>query len=530
VLPSAAAAAASGLLLALAAAGADVPPVRGVARSAALGAGSWSVPETLASGCMVAGEPQVAFPSAGPQLPTGPGAIVWSSEPSRCVASSAARSRRSSRLTLAAVGPSERPAITATRPLSGVLKGQLAAVGGSFGRITIAAVAHNPSAPADVTVLQGRATRRLGSPAFAFAEAGSLVALAHGYLGEVAIATLRGTTIAVRVERHYLHGFGPTRLVRLPRGHVTSLVVTMDFRSDVLLAWQQDAAVYAEVLRASGRSDPVQRVGPSGPHPQLQALVSDNDHGVLAWSSPGIANRTSTYVDLSAAGVRFGAPRLLASFSDPAEVGRSPGSLALVRLSSENAILLWTDLQHGHYVVRGSPTGFAASRPAAALSDPRAQAVLAALAPGPEREAIALWTSPAGGHSDPRAARTQLWAARLFVVPHDRIAERNPEMVAAPGVLAAVSVAVDPRDDRALAAWLGPRAGGRIEYAVSRAATSAPAAAPRVGRPSAGGRSAGGTPWLPITLAAAGAAGALLMMRGALVRRHRHPGEHSGPR
>ena len=526
---SAAAAAVSGLLLSLVLARAEAPAANApLAPAAALGTGSWSAPATLAAGCSVGGAPQVAFPSESPQLPTGPGAIVWSSEPRRCHGGSAAPPRGPSSLLLAALGPSERPTLTTARPLAGAFAGQLAAVGGSFGRVTIAAASRDPG-PA-VTVLQGRSTRPLGSPALIVR--GSLIALAHGYLGEAALATVHDATIAVRVERHYLRGFGPARLVHLPPGRVTALAVTLDFRSDVLLAWQQNGAVYADMLRASGRIDPVQQAGPSAPHPQLQALVSDNDHGVLAWSSPADpsrpGSRTRTYIDLSAAGVRFGTPRLLASFPDPADAGRSPGSLALVRLSSENAIVAWTDARNGHYVVRGSPTVFAPTRPALAISDPRGQAVLAGLAAGPQREAVALWTSPPNGERDPRAARTRLWAARTFVVPHDRLAERRPQIVATPGALASVSIAVDPADDRPLVAWLARKAGGSLQYVVGNPSAGA-AAALRSGPPLVSGRHAGaGGPWLALTLAAAAAAGVILLVRVGIARRHRQPGSRRG--
>jgi hypothetical protein len=493
-------------------------------RAAALGSESWSLPGTLAAGCAVAGAPQLVFPSAGPQLPTGTGAIVWRSDPGRCDGISAVAPRSAPSLVLAAVGAAEQPTITSTIALPGASGGQLAAVGASFGRVALAVT--SPGPPATVNVLQGRATGPSGLPAFS--QPGSLVALAHGYLGDVAVASLSGATIAVRVERHYHHAFGAARLVHLPRGPVTALAATMDYRSDVLLAWQQHSSIYAEMLRASGRTDPLQKVGPSGPDPQLQALVSDNDHGDLAWSSSEAAGATRTYLDRSASGVRFGAPRLLASFSDPGEVTRSPGSLALVRLSTENALLAWTELRQGRYVVRGSATALAAREPGATLSDPQAQAVLAGLAPGPHGEAIALWSSHAGSQSDPRATRTQLWAVRVSVAAHDRLLEQAPEMIAAPGALSGVSVAVDPANDRALAAWLGPQGGGSIEYAVSGGAKSVVAAAPRPGRPSAGAPSAGdGIPWLAIALAAAGAAGAIGLTRGALARRQRRP---RGPR
>src|SRR6202043_3619392 len=138
---------------------------------------------------------------------------------------------------------------------------------------------------------------------------------------------------------------------------------------------QQNGAIYAHMLRASGRPERTQRVGVSAPDPQLRALVSDNDHGMIAWSTDDVANgaqsRTRDYVALSDAGVRFTRPRLLASFVDPARVGLRPGSLALVRLSTENVLLAWTDAEHGHYVVRAAPAVFAAARGGALVSGPR---------------------------------------------------------------------------------------------------------------------------------------------------------------
>ncbi len=505
-------------------------------RDAALGASAWSPARTIASGCALAGGPQVAFPSEAPALATGPGAIAWVSEPSRC-AGSTRPPTPSSQLTMAAIGPSEQPAISTAALLTGAFAGELGAVGGSFGRVAIAAglAGVGAGARSRVAVLEGRATGRLASAAVI--DHATLLAICRGYLGDVALAAVRGAAIVVRVGRYYLRGFGAPRVVPISRGAVTALAATMDYRSDVLLAWEQDGAIYSDMLRASGHTDPVQRVGPSAPDPQLQALVSDNDHGVLAWSSPGSASLsarpTRIYVDLSAVGVRFGQPHLLASFTDPAGVGRTPGSLELVRLSTENAVLAWTDAEHGHYVVRSSPTAFAVRRPGTRVSEGAGQAVLAGLAPGPAGEAIAVWTSAPGAGSNQRATRTELWAARTLIMPHDRLAVRPPEMIAAPGAPAAVSIAVNPADDRALIAWLVPRAGGSIEYSISAGAaaksvapiSSAARAAHRgPGAPSASGE----TPWLGIALAALAGAVAAALARLAIVRRRHRSGRGRG--
>jgi hypothetical protein len=326
----------------------------------------------------------------------------------------------------------------------------------------------------------------------------------------------------VRTQRYFSSAFAPARLIPLPPGRVTALVATMDYRSDVLLAWQQNGAIYSRMLHATGRLDPAQRIGPSQPYPQLQALVSDDDRGTAAWSTTAIDGSvpvTRIYVDHSAKGVRFPAPELVASFADPRELGRSPGSLQLVRLSSENVLLAWTAAEHGHYVVRAAPAVRAASGPTIRLSDPGGQAVLAGLAPGPAREAVALWkaaASPSEIAANPD--HTELWAARTFIRLHDRVAADEPEMILPAGAEVAPAVAVDPAGDRAVVAWLTPEAPSRVEYTMSLGAVGdgAPATA-----------SPGWARWLSVTLAAAAVLAAIAFLRLAPRRRKRMRRESS---
>jgi len=482
--------------------------------------GAWSAPAVLAE-CGLAGGPRVAFPSEGPATPTGPAAIVWASDPSPCGPS--APTSAPSGLSVAAVGPTDRPTLMSTRSLEGAFPITLTAVGASFGRVALTAASATPQAgDGAVALLQGRANARAGWPRTTLR---SVVppALARGYLGDVAVATLApGPEIEVRVQRYYEHAFGRARSIPIQNGPVTALTATMDYRSDVLLAWQQNDAIYARMLRASGRGDPIQRVGPSDPNPQLQALVSDNDHGMIAWSSTQSPKRstagTRVYLSLSAAGVRFRAPQLLAAFADPLKAGRSPGSLALERLSTENVILAWTVAEHGHYLIRAAPAVFAASRPTTLLSDPRSQAILAALAPGPAGEAIALWSSAPHQDGGQGAQRTELWATRTYIRPHARVVLAAPEMIAPAGRNVTPTVAVDPASDRAVAAWTTLGTTQRIEYALGAGAPGyrprpLPAAAPP----------ASGTHWLRITLLAAALVGIGLLAL-ASVRRRRPAG------
>lgn len=481
---------------------------------------AWSAPGEL-GGCALAPGPRVAFPSEGPSSPTGPGAIVWVSPPS-CDRALAASPLASARLSVAALGAPGLASAISTRSLGAPAEVGLATVGGSLGRVVVSAGLLGAGAGASVrgAVLQGRAPGPLGSPTLLAAH-DVPPALTRAYLGDVAIATVApGPAIAVRVERYFRSSFERARLIQIPAGRVTALTATMDYRSDVLVAWEQNGSIYAHMLRASRRPEPTQRLGASAPNPQLRALVSDNNHGMVTWSSTNAPQRsaasTRIYVDLSAVGVRFATPRLLAAFADPARVGLRSGSLALVRLSTENVLLAWTDAEHGHYVVRAAPAVFAASRPSALVSDPQGQAVLADLAPGPAGEAVVLWSAgPPGSALDP--SQTELWAARAVIEPHDRPAVSGRERIAPAGPNVDGSVAVDPANDRAVAAWLTQGSNPSVRYARS---VGAAGYRPRsvVGPVVPQG---GGTHWLRITIAAAGAALALALLALVMWRRRR---------
>jgi hypothetical protein len=528
-LPTAAAvaiAALGGLYAATPSAAANSPSRRALgSQGSSVGRSSrtWSAPDVLAE-CRLASGPRVSFPSEGPATPTGAGAIVWASAPTPCGSSSPVAAPWG--LSVAAVGSTDRATLVSTQPLEGASPFALTAVGASFGRVAVAAAnaTHEPAGRV-IALLQGRTT---AWPGWSRLTVRSDIppALAHGYLGDVAIAAVAPEReIDVRVQLHDQHDFGRARSTPIQSGPVTALTATMDYRSDVLLAWQQNGAIYARMLRASGRSDPTQRVGPSDPNPQIQAAVSDNDHGMIAWSSTAIPKRstatTRVYLSLSAAGVRFTAPQLLAAFPDPQQVGRSPGSLALERLSTENVMLAWTVVEHGHYLIRAAPAVFAASRPTTRLSDPHSQSILADLAPGPAGEAIALWGSaPRLGGGGLDARRTGLWATRTHIGPHRRVVFAGPEMIAPAGPNVTPTVAVDPANDRAVAAWMTLGATERIEYAVGAGAAGYRPRPPLA----AAAPPAAGTHWLRIALAAAALVGvSLLVLAGRRRRRVARP-------
>lgn len=457
----------------------------------------WSAPVRLAA-CGVLAGPQAAFPSSGPTFPTGRGVLAWAQD---CAGGSGGPS-----LALAEVRRSGQVGAPSSRPLPAAPVDDLAAAGASEGRVAVALAGRDGEA----FVVEDRG----GSPAqrpLRLGRAGGL-ALTHAYLGDAAIATVRDDSIAVRVQRFFRSSFGRARRIPRPPGRVTALVATMDYRSDVLVAWQQDGEIYAHMLRASGRPDPTQRVGPSDPDPQLQALVSDNDHGMVAWSTQS-RGRTRTYISLSEAEVRFSSPRRLASFEDPAGAGRSEGSLQLIRLAGENVLMAWTERDGDHYVVREAPAVFAGVRPSATLSDPAGQAVLDALAPGPENEAVALWQGTSGADAIPTAPRGRLWARRTYVRAGDRVGQGTAEAVADAQPPVTPSLAIDPGTDRALAVW---RTGaGTIEYATGPTdAAYRPHPSPGAATPPRAG-----VHWLRLTLGALGLAG--LVLAASLTARRR---------
>jgi peptidoglycan-N-acetylglucosamine deacetylase len=477
----------------------EAPRTRAQSDAQAQGARS---PRVLGE-CALAAPPQIAFPGDSPTHATGPGAIAWLTQPTLCQPATGGRStddRATQRplLTVAWLGSGGRITAIHSQPIASDAGATptLSAQGASFGRVAVALADGERTR----LVLQGRRVHPL-TPALTFTQGAGPLGLTRAYLDDVAVASVQrsqaaggaqlanggrlansarsansaqsanGTqSIAVSIERHYSNSFAAPLHVPIAAGRVTALAVTMDYRSDTLLAWQQDGAIYAHLLRASGQPEPTQRLGSSTPNPQLQALVSDNDRAIVVWSSTAPRSgsqppRTTVYLARSATHVRFHAPRIIAAFADPAEVGHRSGSLALVRLADESVMLAWTTRLHGHYTVLAAPAVFNTALPARPLTPPTAQAVLSALAPGAGSQAVALWQGAAGS-----ASPGQLWAARLYLTSQGRIGATASTAITPAGSAAVVdpTVAVDPASDRALVAWLQPGPhGGEAVYAAA---------------------------------------------------------------
>ncbi len=383
----------------------------------------WSAPASP-PGCAAAlatPEPLVVFPSAGPLVRSGPGALLWTA-PRGC-----------STRDVGVGGAAETlDATLGADDLPGPGRALVPAAGG-LATVTAAA----GTAAGDVLTVGA-----------------SGAAAVSGYLGDAVLASpvrspRGGWELAVRAQRHYSSVLGRPRLVPAGAGPVTAVAAALDYRAETLLVWAARGSVYACELPAAGPAGPVRRLGPAGADPELGALLSDDGHAIVVWRSfaaaptegfgsssaarvggasastvgGGGASRVggagaSTTIELSlfqtgpGTTLEPGSLRQVERFSDPPGFPLSPGSLRLIRLSSEAVMLAWTGLFDGHYVVRASPVSLRRGAWAPVTISPATaargdDAVLADLVPGPAAEALALWstwTPPAVRCSQPTAS------------------------------------------------------------------------------------------------------------------------------
>ncbi len=466
----------------------------------------------MLSACPAAPATEVVFPSDGPSQATGAGAIVWS-DSSRCPGGEGARVAPLGSGDLP--GPAVIPRAAAGTPL--VLRGALLASGAPHGQILIAG--SSPQAPNAQLLIQGTAA----GPFAALRTCGGAttpVALVTGYLGDVALiappaagsagptatvgsakaagrcvapgrpswaaghaatgaerststagrfataippapdpASPNTQTLSVHVERFFAHGFVRNLTAATAgTGRIQALTLAMDYRSEVLAVWAQDGAIYARVVPNRGAARPLQRLALVGLHPRLAAVISDDEHAIVAWSEQ-LGDETAVYVDRSAIGVRFGAPQLLERFRDPDGLLPPAASPRLVRLSSESVMLAWAGSAGGHWVVRTAPVTLSGVGAVSTIAASGADALLADLAPGPQADAIVLWTEPSPTAAGPPDMQRQaLFAAHGFNAYRGRTSFGEPEEVAPPAPVADATVALDPSSGRAVAVWQGEAA------------------------------------------------------------------------
>ncbi|MGO9487877.1 MAG: hypothetical protein ACLQBB_02470 [Solirubrobacteraceae bacterium] len=406
--------------------------------------------------CAAAGPPHALFPSDAPARGTGPGALVWAAG-AGCPGGAGAR--------VDPIGAGEVP-LAPMLPRSGAgapldPQGTLAAAAGPHGQIAIAGA--DPQDPGETLLIQGQA----GGPFAPLSGSAAIAppgALGTAYLGDLAFAATSARTggVLVAIERFFSRALGPAVEAGGPDdAPVTGLTVALDYRTDALVAWAQSGSIYVRDLPASGARRRLQRLGPAGSHPRIAALLSDDDRGIVMWSEQR-GPVSDVYVDYSAAGVRFGAPRLLESARDPAGPATPYGSPLLIRLSSESVMAAWAGVAAGRWVVRSAPIDQHGLRAVGTIQGPGGgDALPQALAPGPRGEAVLLFSEAQPG---PDAGQALLAVRGVDTYP-GRTVFGAPALLSPAGQLGAATVAVDPVTDRAVAAWQGP--GGSILYSIS---------------------------------------------------------------
>lgn len=464
------------------------------AAGAGAGAGKWTQPAIL-SACPGAGAPHVVFPSDSPTQGTGPGAIVLSTS-SPCPSGAG--------VLVAAISPEDVPGQPALpRTATGrtiALRGAVAATPGPYGRIVIAgSSASGGATPAGGLLLSEGPAGGPFAPPIALGGPASTFAFATAYLGDVAFASLidgpsgsatqssdgsgthlqaapagggdgrdgDGSGVQLRVQRHHADRFAAPAQVGATGAEsssVQTLTVALDYRSDALAVWSAQGSLYARELPAAGAPQPVQRLGPGPPAgARIAAVLSDDDRAIVAWSNRH-AGQTSVYVSRSQPGVRFTGPQLIEEFPDPPDLPDYVVSPRLVRLSSESVMLAWTGAMAGHWAIRVAAVDLGGVHPPGTISPPGRDALLADLAPGPNDEALALWTEPLQTGAGLDLGWQAIYAARGFDAYPEQVKFAAGELIAPPGPNSEATVAFDPDSDRAVAAW---RTGaGALAYAV----------------------------------------------------------------
>jgi hypothetical protein len=432
-------------------------------------AAQWSQPAPLGT-CAAIGAARVVFPTDRPQHATGPGAVVWAAAQD-CAGGEGAR--------LAAIGASDTPGATRIPTTSAgrqiAPRGALTVSAAPHGQILIGGASAG-TRPHGLLV-QGSATGSF-SPLASLVGPSTPIALANGYLGDVALSTPPASGAStggpsVRVERFFSHQLSARSAANAgTQPPISAVTLALDYRSDALTVWVQGETLYAHDLPSSGTVHPIQRLAHVGAHVKVAALLSDDNRGTVAWAADQ-DGETSVYVERSASDVRFSKPQLLERFHDPDGLSSPAGSPSLVRLSSESVMLAWAGANAGHWVVRSTAIDQEGVGGASTLAAPGTDALLETLAPGPDGEALLLWGEPQPlGDGLPDMERQTLFTARALDTHLDRTDVQAPELVAPPGPNSDATVAFDPDDDRALAVWHG--AGAQLQYAIRGTPAPAP--------------------------------------------------------
>jgi hypothetical protein len=477
---------------------------------------TWSAAVSLIR-CASVGLPEAVFPAADPFHAGGPGAILWSGDPADCSPASTlgpsvgiAAFSGDDLLGPPAALPVLRPpgltslsAVTATGDGRIVLVGGLEGASGSRGGVS-EGPAGGPFTPAV----------GLGGPS-------TPVAVTSSYRGDVGIASVDAEgEVELRIEQHTAPVIGPPVVLTSRGAAVSAISVNLDYRGDAIVAWAANGGIFDRVRESSGILEPTQRVGSSPAGPRLEALISDDNRGIVAWEtdeSTGGTTTTSTYLDVSQTGPHFTTPHLLERFTDPAGLVPPASGLQLVRLAYEGVMVVWTGLSEGHLVVRAAPVSLTSLRPATTVSDPGEDAMLTDVATGPRDEALVLWTTGPRLAGQAGAGEQEILTARGTIDPTTGVAKFDlPQLVAGPGLVATPRVAIDPVSDVAVAVWRNRSRNPGVDFAVRGMTLPDPTVPARREAPSAG--PSDGAPGLPVILLTLVGLGLVLLALGYRAR------------
>ena len=531
VVVAAAAVAAAAVVAGAAVVAAAVSP--DFARAAGSGGSPWSRPAAL-GGCATGAQLGLAFPSSSPFAASGPGAIVFGGTATTCASRATAAPAA---MAISPIGANDRPsapraltaggvAVGGPAALTGTCSGPLVVVGAlpAAGAGIGAGAGGGVALPAVAALVQGEAGRSfppsvpLGGPQVPVAAAG-------GYLGDVAVASVAAGRVVVRVQRHFAAALGPPVVMSAGPARASAIAVGLDFRSDVIVAWEQPDGLFARELPMSGPPGPLQLLDRSATEPRITASISDAGRAIVAWTSEqpgqGGSHTASVLVDISGPAVRFGPSQVLERFREPPGRRLPAGAVRLTRLASENLMLGWTGMTRGRYSVRIAAVGANGVRRPVVTSPPGSDALLTDLVAGPRGEALALWTSPSRGARGAGAGPARILAARGFIMRPFRARFGPPEAVARAGRNGDPVAAYDPATDRAIAVW---RVGGTrpvVDYAIRTGSGPAPIRAAPACPPAAVAGPAGGHGVRDALIALGGAALVALAAWSACRRRRR---------
>lgn len=417
---------------------------------------SWTAAATLQT-CAGAVQPKVVFPFSTPAVRSGEGGIIWlGSSPSCTDVGSGVKT-----IDVAALHSDDQPApprgLTVGAAARTSLAGPLYSAGTTHGQIVAIA---GSSADGEAMLADGSAASgvdRLES----LGGQDALVATMDGFIGDVDVATVIQVAgqyeIALRAERHYASSFARPLDLPVGTGTVGTLALGMDFRADRIVVWAQGGYVWAQYVTNDGHVKSRQLLGPSGYHPQIAAVLSDDDHAFVLWTDeppPGSSGTASVLLAHSSFGPTFHGAVRLASFTEPADVRLTPGAVAAERLSSEGVALLWPAMAGANFVVDAAGATATGVLTPSVISEPGQGVRLGAVATGPRNEVVVLVeVAPRTADGFDEAHQEILATRSNEVRDPDGLGFGALTPLTSAGANTDPSVGVDPDTDAAVAAW-----------------------------------------------------------------------------